>query len=144
MRGYDPFREIEEMMRRMMDIFSRYSFDDFAIGGKYITGSFNYAMPKYNIEDAGEYYLIQVELPGVDKKDINLEADDHRIYIKVEKKEEENREKQFSSKYYGTQIVIGLQEQVDPEKIEVSYQNGLLEIRAPKKDYKGKRKLLIP
>ena len=132
MRWHDDFDEFfERILKRMLE--------DIKTMSKYMSISERYwHIPEYNIEDAGDHYLIQVYLPGVNKEDIDLEADENNIYIKVEKKEEEKEKRGFSSRYYGIQMAIQLPQKIDLDKLEVQYNNGMLEIKAYKKEYSGK------
>ncbi len=64
---------------------------------------------------------IQIELPGVDKKDIDLRIFEDGFYI-VAKKEE--------TRYMGSYALFC---PVEPEKAIAEYENGLLTINLPTK-----------
>lgn len=54
---------------------------------------------KMDVEDAGDTYLITAELPGVKKEEIDVELNEGRLSISVEKHEsEEHKEKNFLHK----------------------------------------------
>jgi len=60
--------------------------------------------------------LIDVEVPGVEKKDINLNATEDRLIISVDTPQR---------KYYKE---VDLPAKVDPKSAKASYKNGVLEV----------------
>ena len=72
--------------------------------------------------------MIIVETPGVEKKDIKLKTTGYEITIEAGKK--------FKKK-------LTLPEEVMPEKCKANYNNGLLEIRLPKKNQESKKETPI-
>jgi len=75
----------------------------------------------------GEVKVI-AELPGVEKKDINLHGTEERLTISVDTPER---------KYYKE---VKLPVKVDPKKAKSSYKNGVLEVTLPAKEEKEKPK----
>ncbi len=82
------------------------------------------------------------EMPGVDKKDIDMNVDDDSLEIKVEKKDENKDESEgsysYSASYAGFYKRIPLPEGVDADKTKATCKNGVLEVRIPKKEEKKK------
>ena len=88
-----------------------------------------------DIKETEEGYWMEVELPGMDKKDIHLDWKDGYLTISVNKSEKEDgskkenyihRERSFSCSrsYY-----IG---DVEKETIKAKYENGILNVMIPK------------
>ncbi|MBI2598279.1 MAG: Hsp20/alpha crystallin family protein [Candidatus Diapherotrites archaeon] len=78
----------------------------------------------------------KIDLAGVDKKDIDIKVHENFIEIKAEKKTEKKdegkdffRQERHFSGYYKA---FSLPKKIDTGKIEAKYQDGVLEITAPK------------
>ena len=102
------------------------------------------------VKEDKEKYYITAEVPGVDKENIDIEYDekDKKLTIKVEKKEEENKNEEtvhFSYISYGTfEESVLLPEEINKDEIEAKYENGVLKIIAPKKVVIEETKKKIP
>jgi HSP20 family protein len=89
-------------------------------------------------QESDKEFLIAVELPGVDKKDIDLNVADKGVTIKVEtskeKKEVSEDEGKYSyqKRYAGFYRQIPLPENADLGNVKAEYRNGVLKIRIPK------------
>ncbi|MFH1055565.1 MAG: archaeal heat shock protein Hsp20 [Candidatus Altiarchaeota archaeon] len=85
--------------------------------------------PLVDVIDGKEEVSVIAELPGVDKKDIDLEADQRTLSISVDTP---NR------KYHKE---LRIPSEVDPESIKAAYKNGVLEVKLKKTNGKsgGKR-----
>lgn len=87
------------------------------------------------------------ELPGVDKKDIQLTVTENRIEVKAEKKQEAKVEKKGFYKeerrYAGFYRAMSLPTGVIPEKTKARYKDGVLEVIMPKAEDKKKNKIEI-
>ena len=87
--------------------------------------------------DKGDKYEVQLEMPGIDKKNIDIKASMNRIEVSAkqsEKVEEKDKnyiynERSFKSVYR----VIPLAEEVVESKISAKLNDGILEIDLPKK-----------
>ena len=80
-------------------------------------------------------YRIQVSLPGVDPKEVNIHVQGNTITLSGERKStRENKEGDYLQReiVYGSfQRTIELPDGVDADKINAEYRNGMLEITAP-------------
>ncbi len=92
--------------------------------------------------DRGDHYELQAELPGFEKEDINIDLKNDMLTISASHKEESSenekknyvrRERRYSS-YSRSFHVEGL----SPADIDASYNNGILEVRFPKRDLVSK------
>jgi len=104
---------------------------------------FEFRFANYELIDEGDKYVIEMELPGVDKRDIEINVIDHMLEISVRKKEEIKKEEEgyyISKKYYaGFRETISLPADADTENIKAKYNNGILRIEIGKKTSKGKK-----
>jgi len=103
--------------------------------------------PLTDLEETDKEVIARFELPGVDKKDIQLNVTENRIEVKVEKKQEAKVEKKgFYSEersYRGFYRAMPLPSEVIPEKAKAKYSNGVLEVAMPKVKSKKKNKIEI-
>jgi len=80
--------------------------------------------------------ITQIELPGVDKKDIQLNVADGYLEVKVEKSAEKEDKKKDSYSYRSWARsfyrAIPLPTNVDGAKANAKYENGVLTIELPK------------
>ena len=89
-----------------------------------------------DVLDEGDRYVIHAEMPGVEKKDVKLNALDNSIEISAEHKEEsEEKKKDYLRKerkaisYYRR---LPLPEKVDSSKAAAKLNNGILTVDIPK------------
>lgn len=98
---------------------------------------------KLDIEDKENQYVIEAELPGVKKDEVNLELNDGRLTISIEREEEEekedknyiHRERRYSS--MSRSVYLG---DVKEEEISAKLEEGVLCINIPKAENKDKTK----
>lgn len=105
----------------------------------------NYREPLTDMWETEKEVIITAELPGVRKEDIEINIKDDGLEIKVEKRDELKEERKgiyrLERRYAGFYRYIRLPGNVDIEKAEATYNNGVLEIRIPKirEEKEGKR-----
>ena len=87
-----------------------------------------------NIEKTEDGYVIEIDVPGFSKDEIEVSEADGLISIKAEKKENSKRQSIFRTYKYND---------LDTEKINVKLENGVLSISAPFKN-KNTNKRLLP
>lgn len=105
-----------------------------------------------NIKDQGKEYLMEVELPGFDKKDVNAELKDGYLTISAERqesKEEKDKKERYlrRERYSGScrrSFYVG--KKLKEEDFKASFDKGVLQITFPKPDNTAKieEKRLIP
>ena len=93
-------------------------------------------VPSVNIEDKKKAFEVSLALPGVDKKDVNIEIVDDKLVISSEKQyEKEESEGNWMRKEFGYasfQRVFQLPENSNPDEIKALMNNGLLKITVGK------------
>lgn len=93
-------------------------------------------------------YVVKAEIPGVRKEDIDVRIDGPQVSISAEvKKETEDRKEGRvlrSERYYGyVSRAFTLASDVDQAQAVAKYQDGVLELKLPKKATTESRKLSI-
>jgi len=103
--------------------------------------------PLTDLEETDKEVIAKFEIPGVDKKDIQLNVTENLIELKVEKKHEAKVEKKGfyreERSYKGFYRSINLPCEVIPEKAKAKYKDGILEVTIPKSETKKKSKIEI-
>lgn len=88
-----------------------------------------------DIIDEGDNFLLQAELPGFDKKDIQIGVENGYLNIRAEHREEsEDKRKNFvrrERKYGSFSRSFGLTG-IDADQISAAYKNGVLGVKLPK------------
>ncbi len=103
---------------------------------------------KMDLYETEKELIAEIEIPGIDSKNIDIEVGNNSLRIeakKEEKKEEKEKgyfRKELSAGYY--KRVVGLPEEVIKEKTEAMYTDGILKIVMPKtKQEKNKKEIKI-
>ena len=91
---------------------------------------------KMDVQESGDTYTIEAEIPGVQKKDVNLSLDDGRLTISVER--DENVQKDGDNYIHRERIFTSMQRSLyladaSDESIDANLQDGVLKIVVPKK-----------
>lgn len=103
------------------------------------TGAFS---PNVDLVEEDHFYRVSVELPGMTEKDIDLSLKEGVLTIRGEKKSEVKKEEEnvyrMECAYGAFQRNIPLPSEVDEEKIEATFDKGILKITLPKSKEKEK------
>jgi HSP20 family protein len=93
-------------------------------------------VPKIDISETDKAIEVSAEMPGLERKDIDISIEDDTLTIRGEKKiEEDQKDKnvQHSERTYGVFMrVLQLPPGVDPSSVEATMSNGVLKITIPK------------
>ncbi|MEP0825896.1 MAG: Hsp20/alpha crystallin family protein [Nitrososphaera sp.] len=95
-------------------------------------------IPLCDMEDMGDRYELQAELPGIDKDKIRIKATGNSIEISAEqseKSEEKRKDYVYSERSHRSFYrKIAVPEEIVPSKIDAKMNNGVLLIKLPKKN----------
>jgi len=102
--------------------------------------------PHVDVIDRDGEVIVKAELPGVDKKDLDISMTEDSVTIKGSTRHEEKEEKE---NYYRSEITRGefarkvaLPAEVDSDKAKASFKDGILELVLPKT--KARKRHTIP
>lgn len=116
---YDPFQMMNEMERQFFGGESANSF-------------------RTDIRDAGSAYVLDAELPGFNKEDINIQLSDNNLTISATHNAESSA-KDKNGQYLRRERVYGSYSRsfdvsdIDTANIKAAYKNGVLSLNLPKK-----------
>jgi len=127
----------EEMDRLFDSYFSRgwmrpFHFPSFSKAAAPFEGR----VPNIDLVDRDDEFLIKAELPGVDKKDLEISVSQNSVTIRGNTHHEEKEEK---GDYYRCEIsrgsysrTLALPSDVDEEHSKATFKDGMLELSLPK------------
>jgi HSP20 family protein len=103
---------------------------------------------KVDVKASDGNYIVDAELPGVNKDDIQVNIDGNRISIsaEVKKESEEKKGEQVlrSERYYGrVERSFELDSDVDEAKAKATYNDGVLKLTLPKKERASSKRLSV-
>lgn len=94
--------------------------------------------PKVNISENQDSYVIEAELPGVKKEDIDIDLSHSTLTVKGEKKSEQKDEAEdyirVESGYGKFSRSFQISDDVDIEKADAGFKDGILKIELKKKE----------
>lgn len=104
-------------------------------------------IPTIDLKDEGTQFLIRVDVPGVESKDIDVSVDNNVLTIKGQRetkhKEETKKYVRFERSKGSFYRSITLPELVDASRLSAKTKNGVLEIVAPKNKNGTRKKVKV-
>ena len=134
-------------LTRVNDVFDRMLEDFFSADTRFFGEPVTSLMPLMNIEETKDAYKISVELPGMEKDDIDIEVKDNVLTISGEKKEErESEEGTFyrrERRFGKFSRSINLPNDINIDDISAEYKNGVLMLTLPKTEEAKPKKITV-
>jgi len=143
LRALVPFRDRQGLARPEFGVFGSLQrevdrlFDDFARSTLAMAGNGS-LMPSMDITETEKEFVITAELPGLERKDVEISLEDNVLTIRGEKKSEtkpddKNKNVHVSERSYGVFYrVLELPSGIDPSSVQATMSNGVLKITIPK------------
>jgi HSP20 family protein len=130
--------------REMDELFDRFFSEPWWMPERYFGGTFS---PAFDISETDDEILVKAELPGVDPKDVDVNLTGNELTIKGEKKEEREEkgesihtmERRFGCFCRSFNLPCDVQQ----DKIEAKYKDGILNLKLPKAESAKKKSLKI-
>ena len=95
---------------------------------------------KTDIREKDDAYLVDIDLPGYDKKDIKIEVENGYLIVTA-KKDSSSEEKDEKGNYIRRERFTGecsrsfyVGEEIEAEDVKASFKNGILTLDIPKKE----------
>lgn len=133
-----PWNDLMTLRREMNELFEGF--------GSREPGQLVWA-PSVNVREDDERITIEAELPGVSEEDVNVTLDDDMLTISGEKREEKRSEKEdyhlFERRYGRFERSFTVGRNLDPSKVEASFDNGVLRVVLPKPEDQRPRRVRI-
>jgi len=135
---WNPFREMEDMQRRMSSLFDWSPFRRTSL----TTNEENISVPEWaplvDIAEDAKEYLIKVELPEVHKDDVKVMVENGTLTISGERKaekEEKGRRFHRMERYYGRfERSFSIPDDAEPDDVKAEFKDGVLRVRLTKSE----------
>lgn len=134
--GWDPFAELERLTSQLDRIFGDWASWPVAAEG---------FTPLADIEETDDAFIVEVELPGVRKEDVDIEISGRRLVVTGERAERERvgvlrRRRRVTGRFH---YEVVLPTDVDDEHVTAELADGVLTIRVPKAESHRARKIKV-
>ncbi|WP_295994318.1 Hsp20/alpha crystallin family protein [Rugamonas sp.] len=129
---FDPFRDIDEMLRDFSPALLR--------------GGDGAPRMRMDVTENEQEYMVKADLPGVQKEDIKIAINGNQVSLTAEMKEEKDagsgmlRSERYCGQVYRS---FTLPQEVDDDKAEAKYENGVLRLTLPKRVGTGGKQLQV-
>jgi len=127
----DPFMSLHRNVNRLFDeVFN--GFDTPSMFGRMTSRTG--AWPSVEFSENDKEIRVVAEVPGLDDNDVEVLLEDGVLTLRGEKKSEsEDKDRQFSERYYGRfERRLALGREVDEDKVAATFKNGVLTVTLPK------------
>lgn len=121
---------VPKMMNHLMS-------DDFSNQFSEFVKDFN--APSYNVKENDDTYVVELAVPGFDKKDFSIKIHEGKLVIsseigtKKEEKKDEYSYREFKKSSFSRTFNLP-KGKIDEDKVQATYENGVLEISLSKKE----------
>ncbi len=131
--GSDPFRGLSTLQEQMNRLF-----DETLFRGRSDDSGLTSWAPAVDIYETPDELVVKAELPEIDPKDIDIRVENNVLTIRGERKFDKTvSEDNYLrvERAYGTfSRSFALSNTVDAESIKAEYRDGVLTLRAPKRE----------
>jgi HSP20 family protein len=138
----DPSREFEDIYDRMGQLITM-AFGDLP-AGQVLNAPWR---PLANISETDDGYQFEVELPGVNKDQLNVELNDRELVITgevAEPKQEDGRRRRRSTRRTGRfEFRASLPGDINPEGVSATLSDGVLTVKIPKSEAAKPRRVEV-
>ena len=91
-----------------------------------------------DVQDNGDSYTLEAELPGFDKEDIHIDVEGDQLTIQAQHKTENDQKDDQCNylrreRYYGSYSRSFDISQINADQISAAYENGVLKLTLPKR-----------
>ena len=121
--------------KNSFDLFDDFFYDDFFP----TNNRKERTLMKTDIKEGKDKYILDIDLPGFDKQNINMSLNNGylNIHAKVNKEEKSDKDEKYvhQERFYGEcsrSFYVG--NEINEEDINAEFNNGILKIEIPKKD----------
>jgi HSP20 family protein len=99
--------------------------------------------PPVDIEETEDAYVIEADLPGVKREDIDIELEGNELQVTGEVKQREGRYRRRTRRIGRFELRLLLPDGVDGGSVDAKLDNGVLMVRVPKAEKAQRRKIDI-
>jgi len=127
---WTPWQELENMNSQLSHLLDESPLSTFSEADQWA--------PRVDIRETNDALLVQAELPGIDKKDVHLEVKDGVLTLSGERRYEKDVKEEnvhrVERAYGSFSRSFSLPTNIDTGKVDANMENGVLEVRLPKRE----------
>ena len=103
---------------------------------------------RMDVKEQDDAYVVHAELPGVKKEDVHVTVDGNQVSISAEvkqEKEEKEGERVLRAERYFGKVARSFQlaQEIDDTKAVAKFENGILELKLPKRAVASSKRISI-
>lgn len=99
--------------------------------------------PACDVDETDSHYLLDLDLPGVQRKDVKIEVRENHISVSGDRNEEARTQHGRASFHGSFRRSFALPQNMDADRVEANYENGVLHIAIPKKNVTPGRQVQV-
>jgi HSP20 family protein len=131
---WDPVRQLDELYDRFAEVWDAGPLS-----------ALDRWVPLADLEETDDAYVIELELPGLARDDVDVQLDDRVLTVSGEIHEKKrtgilHRRTRRVGKFH---YAVTLPAEVDEERVEASLRDGVLTVRVPKTSQTRRRRIQI-
>ena len=134
---WDPLGELDRLNRRLTSYLDSWRGLPDLVGDGFT--------PLADVEETADAYVVEVELPGVGREDIDIEVGGRRVSLRGERKEKERvgilRKRERTVGRFSYEVT--LPGDVDEDGVEARLDGGVLTVRLPKPERERPRRIEV-
>jgi HSP20 family protein len=134
--AWNPLAELERLNRQLAGYLDSWRLPDLLKDG---------FTPLADLEETPDAYLVEVEVPGVRREDIDIEIAGRRVWVRGERKEKERvgilRRRERTVGHFACEVLVP--GDVEEEGVEAHLDGGVLTLRLPKPESERPRRIEI-
>jgi HSP20 family protein len=104
-------------------------------------------VPAMDLVEADDHFVLKADLPGLGEDDVAIEVQDNVLTISGSREAEHERKEKgwyrLERSYGSFSRSLTLPDGVDADKVEASFDRGVLEVRVPKPEERKPRRISI-
>jgi HSP20 family protein len=136
---WDPMADVQSLASQLGQLFEGWDDLPSLLGGD---GAF---LPQADVTETDDAYVVEIELPGVNKEDIDIALSGRRLLVTGERKEEERtgilrRRTRRVGRFRYEVLLPGA---VDEDGVQASLEDGVLTLRVPKASTERPRRIEV-
>ncbi|MCW2963413.1 MAG: heat shock protein Hsp20 [Actinomycetia bacterium] len=97
--------------------------------------------PPVDIEETDDAYVVEADLPGVQREDIDIELEGNELLVSGEVKQRDGRFRRRTRRVGRFELRVVLPHGVDSSGVDAKLDHGVLTVRVPKAEKAQRRKI---
>jgi HSP20 family protein len=127
---WDPTRDLDTLQTDVNRVFDAF------FGDRPANGTARRWVPAIDLVESDDHFVLKVDLPGLEKDDVEIEVKDGLLTVSGERKAEHEERKdgyhRIERAYGAFSRSLTLPQGVEADQVQADFDKGVLEVRIPK------------